>query len=348
MTKAKKAVFIKGLAQDGITKVAGMSPYYKDIKLQLAGNNNLDIFGKIQGIENTYMCFNGTQCKMGIPDILVNCMADADALQQRLEFLGTVIPKLKKQNPKLKVINHPAGILKTKRNDIYEQFKSLDGIIVPKAIKIFPKSRRELIENIKSQKMKLPVLVREAGIHGGIKLTQLKDFSEDEIEQLDKFAFDGRGFYATEFHDFKSKDGHYRKVRIVMIGGVPHLRHMIVGNHWNIHANSREEFMNKHPELAEEEKNFLQKGLGNFSKEVQASLLKVYKTLGLDIFGMDVGILPNGKLLVFEINAAMEFIAPHVKHAPYIIDQIRAIKLSFLKLIASAPVIPKTKLTKAA
>ncbi|HCR86236.1 MAG TPA: hypothetical protein DIV86_06120 [Alphaproteobacteria bacterium] len=334
----KKIVYVKGLSQDRVAKVAKMDPYYRNMQLQMPGNNNLEGFGSIQGFKNINICFNGQPCRMEIPDILVNCMADPDSLEDKLKYLQNIIPRLKQQNPGLKIINPPEGVLKTRRNDIANLFQGLKAIVVPKAIKIAPKSRRDFIEKIKASGLKMPVIVREAAVHGGIKLTLIQNFNEEQVEQLDKFALDGRDHYVTEFVDFKSKDGYYRKARIIMIGGEVNLRHLIVSEHWNIHGKSREIFVKKHPQLdiplAREEKKFLQAGKDNFSKEVQVSLQQIYKTLGLDIFGMDVGILPGGKLLVFEINAAMEFLALHMKHAPYIMDQIAVVRSNFIKHVA--------------
>lgn len=328
----KKIMYVKGLSPDRKSIVSQMDPYYRNIQMQLPGNNNLENFGSVQGARNIKMCLNGETCKMVIPDVLVNCMADPDSLESRLKHLEVLIPKLKERNPNLKVINSPTGILKTCRNDISDLFQGLKDIKVPKVVKVFPKSRRDFVEKIKESGIKLPVIVRAAAVHGGINLTRIDDFSEEQVEKLDKFALDGGPHYVTEFVNFQSKDGYYRKVRIIMVNGEPHLRHMLVSDHWNIHGKSREMFMSKHPELEEEEKLFLSKGTSNFSKDAVASLQKIYKTLDLEVFGMDVGILPGGKLLVFEINAAMEFMATHVKQPPHILEQLAKVRNNFLKL----------------
>ena len=77
---------------------------------------------------------------------------------------------------------------------------------------------------------------------------------------LEQFPFDGRDFYATEFVDYRSPDGLYRKYRTLMVGGYSHAKHMIAAGSWNIHARERAE-MNERPDLVAEEEKLLVDGL---------------------------------------------------------------------------------------
>lgn len=327
----KKVTYIKGLSNDRNIRVLSMDPYYKNFKFQMEGNNNLESFGLPQNCLITNVCFNGEACLFDVPDILINCMADGDILEERLKYLEAVIIQLLVKNPSIKIINHPTAILKTSRDSISNLFQGLKGIIVPKVIKIYPKSRKEIINDIKNSGLKLPVLIRKAGMHGGYNLIKLNDFSEDQIEQLDVFSFDGKAMYVTEFENCQSPDGFFRKARIVMVNGKPFVRHLIISDEWNIHSRSREDVMNKNPHLIEEEKNFIAKGAENFSKDILASLDKIYNELQLDVFGIDAGIMPNGNILIFEINAAMEFIALGQKQKDYIMNNLEVIKQSYVR-----------------
>jgi hypothetical protein len=330
-TKPKnKVTYIKGLAADKAITVLSMDPYYKNFKFQMPGNNNLESFGLSDNCLVTNVCFNGEPCVFDIPDILINCMADGDILEERLKYLQAVIEQLLIKNPNLKIINHPTGVLKTSRDSISKLFQGLKNITVPKVVRIYPKSRKDIVNEIKNSDLKLPVLIRKAGGHGGYNLIKLDDFSEAQIEQLDIFAFDSNAMYVTEFENCQSQDGFFRKARIVMIKGKPHVRHLIISDEWNIHSRSRQDVMNKNPHLIEEEKNFISKGAGNFSKNILAGLDKIYNELKLDVFGIDAGIMPNGDILVFEINPAMEFIALGLKQDDYIMNNLEKLKKAYV------------------
>jgi hypothetical protein len=326
----RNVTYIKGLDSDKKIRVIQMNPYYRNFKFQMEGNNNLEFFGLPENCSVTNLCFNGEACDFKVPDILINCMADGDILEERLKYLESLMPQFKTVNPNIKIINHPSAILKTSRDSISKLFQGLNSVIVPKVIKISPKSRKEIVSLVKNSDLKLPVLIRKAGGHGGYNLIKLDDFSEQQIEQLDIFSFDGNPMYVTEFENCQSPDGFYKKARIVMVNGKPYVRHLIISDEWNIHSRSRQDIMNKNPNLIEEEKNFIAKGAGNFSKEVLESLNKIYDELKLDVFGIDAGIMPNGTLLVFEINAAMEFIGPGQKLDDYITNNLEKIKKAFV------------------
>ncbi len=333
--QGKKVFYIKGLSDHKTSTVASMDPYYRNIRVSMPGNNNLDNFGSLPNARNINVCLNGQPFKMDVPDIVVNCMADPDSLEDRLKYLGSILPKFKQRNPNVKIINAPEGILKTSRNDISDLFQGLKDVIVPKVVKVFPTSRRDFIEKIKASGLKLPVIVRAAGTHNGIGLTRLDDFSDEQIEQLDKFALNGGGHYITEFFNFQSPDGYYRKVRIIMLGGKPCIKHMLVSDHWNVHGTSRVTVMGKHPRFTEEEEKVLKKGNNNFSKDALESMQKIYKTLDLDVFGLDVSILPKGKLVVFEINAAMEFLTTNIPQPKQVMQQIEKIRSGFFECVSS-------------
>src|SRR5439155_1080338 len=89
-----------------------------------------------------------------------------------------------------------------------------------------------------------PFLFRQVGSHGGQDLALVGD--RDDLDRLEQFALDGRDFYVTEFVDFRSPDGLYRKYRVLVIDGVPYAKHMIASDSWNIHAEDRTSVVLEH------------------------------------------------------------------------------------------------------
>ncbi len=123
-----------------------------------------------------------------------------------------------------------------------------------------------------------------------------------QLPELEQFAFDGRDYYVTEFVDYRSADGLYRKSRLFVIDGKAYPRHQVLSRHWNIHAASREELMQNNPELQEEEKRFL----GGPDKLILHRCQSIYEFLELEFFGIDCSINDQNELLIFEINACMK------------------------------------------
>ena len=71
----------------------------------------------------------------------------------------------------------------------------------------------------------------------------------------------GEEHYLTEFVDFRSGDGLYRKYRFVVIGGEVVMRHMLVSDDWNVHASDRGRFMQGRPALVREERDAIDYGI---------------------------------------------------------------------------------------
>jgi glutathione synthase/RimK-type ligase-like ATP-grasp enzyme len=121
----------------------------------------------------------------------------------------------------------------------------------------------------------------------------------DEIVQLGP---EGRPLFLTEFYDFVSPDGCYRKYRIVIVGDDIFLRQCVVGSHWSLHGRHRIEGADK-----EEAALF-----DSFQCEWVPSLKPIFaemtRRLDLDYFGVDCHIDPDRNVLLFEANACMKIL----------------------------------------
>jgi hypothetical protein len=111
----------------------------------------------------------------------------------------------------------------------------------------------------------------------------------------------------TEFVDFASADALYRKYRVFFIGERIIFRHMLVSDHWNVHASDRTRFMAPRPALLAEEEDVLASPTGGLPDTAMDTLRHVRERMKLDYFGIDFGIAPGGDVLLFEANATMNF-----------------------------------------
>ena len=94
-------------------------------------------------------------------------------------------------------------------------------------------------------------------------------------------------FYVSDFINYQSSDGSYRKYRIALIDKQPYLCHLAVSDHWMVH------YMSAGMELsaekrAEEEAAFIAFS-SEFSQRHRLALSAIADRLGLDYVVLDCG-----------------------------------------------------------
>jgi glutathione synthase/RimK-type ligase-like ATP-grasp enzyme len=250
------------------------SDSYKKVQLVLDANPSQDI-----SVHHIHTIFNE--------------IADPDTHKITLGKLE----HLSKQLPKgIRLLNPPANIMGTTRENIYQLLQGIEKVHAPKTIKFNPGSPADIYETIEKENFKFPVIFRQAGDHGGVSTIRV----DDDTEQFYTFALDGRTYYLTQFVE-TSQEGLYRKYRLIVIGGKVFLRHVIFGNSWMMHARSQIDPKEGDP--------LKQKASDTFVKElrplIQPAVTEIYQRIGLDYFGIDCHIDDAANLLVFEVNAAM-------------------------------------------
>lgn len=232
-------------------------------------------------------------------DVLFNSICNPDIHHKTLELLKGFT-----QNLSCRIINAPAAVLQSDRENISKLLDGLEGLSVPRTIGIVPSSRQEVIDTIKEAAFEFPVLFRAAELHGGMQMVRID--GPGHFDLLDRFALDGRKYYLTQYVDYKSPDGLYRKSRFIVVGERVFARHHIMSRSWMVHADSRQEFIAKYPEYALEEERFIEA----FPSRLAERCLAIKKRIGLDLFGIDAYVAEDGTLLIFEVNACMRYFGP--------------------------------------
>jgi len=199
-----------------------------------------------------------------------------------------------------RVINKPEAVLRTTRDQVARLLSGVPGLIVPKTVRLNGRKPAVAASAIGKAGLTLPIILRAVGTHGG-KIVGLFDSVEETVAAL------GPGEHvAIQFVDFADADRLYRKYRVFFIG--PHLvlRHMLVSDHWNVHAKDRGRFMAEHPDAVAEERALLES-----ERPLPAQIRKVLDAIRdrmpLDFFGMDFGVTSSGEVVLFEANATMSF-----------------------------------------
>jgi tetratricopeptide (TPR) repeat protein len=252
-------------------------------------------------------------------DVVVNLIADVDQGGPMLPLAEEFVQQIGKP-----IVNHPQKIACTGRESIAKLIADTPGCIVPQTRLYTAEAFRALIADEAAFPWQFPLLVRRAGTHGG---------SDFELVHLmwQLRAFVGQHgndseYYLTPFVDYRSADGHYRKYRFFYVDGEILPYHLAIGNQWKVHHATTA--MAHTQWMQDEEKAFLDNPSNVFGEAQYAGLRAIGETIGLDYFGIDCALDPQGAVVVFEVNACM---LAHGDNAsfPYKTAAVERIKRAF-------------------
>ncbi|MFK0162996.1 tetratricopeptide repeat-containing protein [Rhizobium sp. NPDC090279] len=145
-----------------------------------------------------------------------------------------------------------------------------------------------------------PLVVRPISTHAGHGMELITDPTE-----LAAFlaAQSAPELYVAPFIDFRGADGYYNKQRIVFIDGKAFASHMALSDHWIVHYLSAG--MGESPAKRAVEQAWMETFDEDFAVRHKESFAALCRHIGLDYFGIDCAELPDGRLLVFELDVAM-------------------------------------------
>jgi tetratricopeptide (TPR) repeat protein len=197
------------------------------------------------------------------------------------------------------LINPPQLIARTRRDLTGELLGAIPGLVVPRTTRIEaadlgPGGVREAAA---AAGIETPFLVRPIGSHGGKGLQLVGGEAPDEA------LTPARAYYLTQFVDFRSADGLYRKYRTIFVDGAALPYHLAISPNWMVHYESSG--MEQHPDRLAEEMVFLDDPAAALGAEAAAAVEAVGRAMGLGYAGVDFTLLPDGRVLVFEANATM-------------------------------------------
>ena len=250
------------------------------------------------------------------PDVVVNLISEPLVCGRALALLAHTA-----QSQGLTVINTVAATLRTARTALSALAKDTEAH-VPRTTLCRTK---DLAGHMHTTGHHWLVLLRPPGAHGSVGLQKI-----DEPSQLQPASPEGT--VISDFVDFKSADGLYRKYRIICVGGTLFRRHAIVSDNWNITGAARA-FMVGKPDLIAEEKTFLA------SNAFDANVSALFAASGLDFGVIDFAQGADGRLVVFELNGTFQVSGsiPEDKRARwgYLEDNNAAILDALTALIAA-------------
>ena len=199
------------------------------------------------------------------------------------------------------VINHPAQVAKTGRDNLQALLAGIDHLVTPATVRLPADliAEQGLARAAAAAGLSVPMLVRPIGSHGGRGLVLA-----DTAEALDAVPVKaGAEVYVTAYHDFQSPDGWWRKYRMIFVDRQPYPYHLAISRDWLVHYESAD--MPGDPERLAEERRFLDDPEAVLGPQAMAAIRAIGARMDLDYCGIDFTLLPDGRVLVFEANATM-------------------------------------------
>ena len=244
--------------------------------------------------------------------VVFNMIGDADNGAGILPFAIALADQLG-----LPVINHPRQVLATGREAMAQRLAGTPGACVPKTLRMSADALAQASTSGALAGLSLPLLVRTAGTHGGDAFEKFDDLGGIAGFVAQHAPSD---FYVTEYADYRSADGLFRKYRFICIDGQLLPYHLAIHGGWMVH-HFRTDMANQ-AWMQQEEEAFLARPHEVFDAAQQAAVLAMAAATGLDYCGVDIGIDASGAVVFFESNATMlvhdEKDGPFVFKNPYI------------------------------
>ena len=219
-------------------------------------------------------------------DVIFNAIGEAERAHPAIERARQFIATSDKR-----VINRPAQLWKTGRPHLAAALSDVHRCTAARTRRI---TRAQLQGCVA-----FPMLARPIDTHAGRGLERIDD-ANALAEYLARH--DDRRFDVTPFIEYVSADGFYRKYRVVLVDGKPYPYHLAISPHWMVHYI-------KTPTasvgwMRTEEERFLREPAAVFPSW-ERTFTEMADAIGLEYFGVDCTLLPDGNVLVFEADAAM-------------------------------------------
>jgi hypothetical protein len=254
--------------------------------------------------------FNAGVRPLPKPTLVYNAIGEPDRCSDALERAE----QANTRNRAIPVLNRAARIRLTQPHRYAERLDGIDGLKVPRTLRLTPGSLSELQTQLEHGGLKPPFLVKEAGTPPG-ESNIFRFQSEHSWNELERFAFDGRAYDVTEYIDTKESDGHYRKYRIYVIGDKFLPGHLIVSTQWRVcdDETAHEDLETTELEaILDEERLFLD----TFKPEERTLFAAIRDRLGLDYFSIDFA-LRDDTVILFGVSCKHHYLSSEKRPGYY-------------------------------
>ena len=228
-------------------------------------------------------------------DVLMVAVAESDANQALLTYLTEALKAWPKP-----VLNSPQKIAELSRDAVFAKLSNLPGVMIPSTVRV---ERSDLARDGVAFYLSgesYPIIIRPIDSHAGEGLEKIEDqqalhayLAQSNVDR----------FFISKFVDYASRDGQYRKYRLMLIDGRAYVSHMAISARWMVHYLNSD--MLEHADYRLEEKNCMENFDSTFNIQHHSVLVEMYKRFGLDYVGIDCAETKDGQLLIFEVDSNM-------------------------------------------
>jgi glutathione synthase/RimK-type ligase-like ATP-grasp enzyme len=270
-------------------------------------------------------------------DLIFVAIGESSANQVLLRQLGE-LPRITSKP----IVNHPERISCLVRNRVSEVLRSVPGAVMPATVRIdratLVKVQQEmLIVDEIVDEGRFPIIARPIDSQGGKNLAKL-DSIQDLSSYLTRLPDDA--FFVSRFVDYRSPDGQFKKYRVALIDGRPFACHLAISSHWMIHYFNAN--MDVSASKRNEEEHFFASFEDGFAVRHKESLRSIHDLIGLDYVAIDCAELPDGRLLIFEVdNAAIVHAFDDPAIYPYKVPAMRKAFDAFRAMLTARANRPK-------
>jgi glutathione synthase/RimK-type ligase-like ATP-grasp enzyme len=216
-------------------------------------------------------------------DVLIVAIGESaqdEAVLARLERLLADWPR--------PVLNRPERIGRCARDIVCELLMHAPGLRIPPTRRMARGQRHS---------PRFPATIRPVDTHAGKGLEKIETQAELEA-YLD--AHLEAAYYLSDFIDYRSRDGLFRKYRIALIDGCPYVCHVALSDHWMVHYRSAG--MQHSGEKRLEEAALMEAFERDFALRHATALRAIADALGLEYVVIDCAEDRDGQLLLFEAD----------------------------------------------
>ena len=235
-------------------------------------------------------------------DAAILAVAEAPDHRQTLARLEGLLPTY----PGRMLNGDPARIAGLTRDGVSALLADIDGLYCPPTAR----ASREVLARVAGGEapegvhpgLRWPLVLRPEGTHAGEGMELVLDRHHLGAVLSVTSAQD---FYLAPFVDYSSPGGLFAKARVILMGGRPYPVHLALSGHWIVHYLSAEMSANSERRAAERDWFESFDAPGGFAARHAAVFAAMQARVGLDYWGFDCAEMPDGRLLIFEIDTAL-------------------------------------------
>jgi tetratricopeptide (TPR) repeat protein len=254
--------------------------------------------------------------------LVINLISDADQTEALLPVAADLVDRFS-----LPTVNHPRRIGMTTRDAVARLLEGIPNCRVPGALRLKAGADRSPDALRAMLPFSCPILARPVGTHGGDDFEKIEDHAPLAAFLSQHSDHD---CYLTQYIDYRSGDGYFRKYRFIFVDGEILPYHLCIGADWKLHHISTD--MANQPWMQREEEAFLSEPDAVFAPAHYQALQTIRRRVGLEYCGIDCALDACGDLVVFEVNASM-LVHARNEDFPYKAPAVSRIKHAFDEML---------------